>query len=112
MQLIPFVLCGLGLAAVLWALLRPRRPALLALRACMAVAVLGSLYGVYEHVAGNLAFHREVHPNAPAAEVFMGAVGGSSPLLAPGILALAAVMAMAATYYHPALTKGRDERGD
>jgi hypothetical protein len=109
-QLIPFVLCGLGLAAVFVAMLRPRRAALLVLRACMGLTALGSFLGVYLHLEGNLGFHRELHPNASTGELLMGTLGGANPLLAPGILALTAALAIAATYHHPALqAKGREE---
>ena len=104
-QLIPFALCGLGFIAVVAVLFRPRRTTMLALRACLCLVLLGSLFGVYEHVVGNIAFQKEIHPNATTREVFMGAIGGANPLLAPGVLALAAALAMAATYYHPALEK-------
>jgi hypothetical protein len=108
-QLIPFALCGLGLIVVIVVLLRPRRLTLLALRACSGLVLLGSLFGVYEHVMGNVAFQNEIHPNATTREVLMGALGGGNPLLAPGILALAAALAIASTYHHPALEKGSDE---
>lgn len=101
-QLIPFALCGLGLAAALAALLRPRRGVLRALRVVAALAALASLYGVYEHVAGNLALQREVNPTAAGLEFLMGALDGGNPLLAPGVLTLAAALALAATYRHPA----------
>lgn len=108
-QLIPFALCGLGLVAVFVAMLRPRRAALLGLRACMGLVVLGSFLGGYLHLESNLGFHRELHPNASTGDLLMGALGGANPLLAPGILALTAALAIAATYYHPALrTKGRE----
>jgi hypothetical protein len=102
-QLIPFALCGLGLLTVAVAFFRPRRGALLALRGAALLAALGSLYGVYEHVAGNLALQREVNPTATGGEVLMGALDGGNPLLAPGVLALAAALALAATYRHPAV---------
>jgi hypothetical protein len=102
-QLIPFALCGLGLIAVFVALLRPRRTSLLGLRACMGLLVLGSFLGVYLHIESNLGFHRELHPNASTGELLLGALGGANPLLAPGILALTAALAVAATYYHPSL---------
>jgi hypothetical protein len=109
-QLIPFALCGLGLVAVIAALLSPRRAALLALRAVMGLVALGSLFGVYQHLEGNLGFHRELHPHASTGDLLMGALGGANPLLAPGILALTATLAIAATYYHPALrAKAREE---
>ena len=106
-QLIPFFLCGLGIVAALVALLRPQRATLLGLRACMGLATLGSLLGVYLHVESNLALHREISPNAPARDVVIGALGGANPLLAPAILALAAMLAVAATYHHPALSRAR-----
>lgn len=104
-QLIPFALCGLGLIAVLVVLLRPQRAAILSLRACTVLVTLGSLFGIYEHVVNNIAFQREIYPNAPTGDFLMGAIGGANPLLAPGILGLAGVLAMSATYYHPALGK-------
>jgi hypothetical protein len=96
------------LLTLLTAHLRPRRPMLLALRVVMALVVLGSLVGVYLHVESNLLFLREITPNATLREAVFGALGGANPLLAPGILALAAVLALAATYYHPALQKGEE----
>lgn len=104
-QLIPFVLCGLGLIAVIAALLRPRRGTLVALRVVMGLLIAGSLLGVYEHVEHNLEFALEIRPNAALSDIWFKGLSGANPLLAPGILSLAAVIAIAATYYHPALGK-------
>ena len=109
LQLIPFALCALGTAAALFALFRPRRASLWLLRACMALVVCGTLLGVYLHLDGNIDFQREIDPNAPAADMLLSVLGGGNPLLAPGILAVSAVLALAATYYHPALSKGDDD---
>lgn len=106
-QLLPFALCGLGLLVALAALARPGRGVLLALRACMVLAALGSLFGVYEHVVENVEFQREIQANSTTGELVSAAVGGANPLLAPGVLALAAALGLAATYYHPALGKAR-----
>ena len=108
-QFIPFVLCGLGVLAALAALLRPRRATLIALRVCVPLIVLGTLLGIYLHVEGNLALQREISPNATAGETLFGALGGANPLLAPGVLAVAAVLALAATYRHPAMRNAREE---
>jgi hypothetical protein len=105
-QFIPFVLCGLGALAAFAVLARPRRATLLALRVCMTLVVLGSLLGAYLHVAGNLELQREISPGATASAALLGALGGANPLLAPGILAVAATLALAATYRHPALGRG------
>jgi hypothetical protein len=111
-QFIPFVLCGLGLAAVAVALLRPGRGTLLALRAVMGLLLVGSLLGVYEHFEGNLAFEQEIRPAATFGAVWLDVLKGAAPLLAPGILAVVAVIAIASTYYHPALAReaGADDR--
>ena len=60
--------------------------------------------------AGHVAAHTrqyefalEIQPNATTSEIVMDALRGANPLLAPGVLALAAILAIAATYYHPAL---------
>jgi peptidoglycan/LPS O-acetylase OafA/YrhL len=102
-QFIPFVLCGLGALTALAALARPRRATLLALRVCMALVVLGSLLGAYLHVEDNFELQREINPGATTGAALFEALGGANPLLAPGILAVAATLAIAATYRHPAL---------
>ncbi len=105
LQLIPFFLCALGTVAALAALLRPRRATLRLLRASMALVLLGTLLGVYLHVQGNYDFQREIDPTAPAADLWRGAIAGGNPLLAPGVLSVAALLALAAAYRHPALSK-------
>lgn len=101
-QFVPFVLAALGMSAVLGAFYAPRRKMLILLRIVMGGLILGSLFGIYEHVAHNMAFELEIQPNATAWEAFWKALSGASPFLAPGILILAAMMALGATYRHPA----------
>ena len=110
-QVVPFVLIALGLASVLWARARAGRRSLGAVRAASALVVAGSVLGVGLHVKGNLAFEREVHPDAPLAGAVWEAARGASPLLAPGALALAGVLAAAAAWRHPALGSGHGARG-
>lgn len=105
-QWIPHVLCVVGLAAILVVMVRPVRGAVLCLRTLMVLVVAGALFGVYEHVGNNLAFEREINSTAGGGESILAALGGANPLLAPGILAVAAVLALAASYYHPALMSG------
>ncbi|MCA1636544.1 MAG: hypothetical protein LC802_23360 [Acidobacteria bacterium] len=111
-QLIPFVLCGVGTLASLAALFRPRRATMLALRAGMGLIVLGSLFGIYEHVSNNFAIKREVDPGAETRALLLSALGGANPLLAPGMLAVASVLALAATYRNPALRTNSEAEGD
>ena len=106
LQLLPFVLCGLGALAGVAALLWPARASLWALRAVMLLVAAGSLLGVYLHVESNAELERELNPQMSTGRVLLGALGGANPLLAPGVLAVAAVLALAATYQHPALAGG------
>jgi hypothetical protein len=105
LQWVPFALCGLGFAAIAAALLSPRRATFLTLRGVMLLMMLGSLLGIYEHIQGNIGFALEIRPHAGVSAVFLDALAGANPLLAPGILALAGVIALAAIYHHPALSK-------
>ena len=98
LQLIPFALCALGLATVALAWLRPARWSALTLRAVMAVVGGGSLLGMWEHFQGNRGFALEVHPEAGGADLLRAALTGADPLLAPGILAVAALVAISATF--------------
>ena len=102
-QLLPFILCALGAAVVAVALFRPGRNAIRALRIVMGVTLFGSLFGLYEHIEHNWEFAREIRPNATFSVLLNDTLHGGNPLLAPGILALAAILAIAATYFHPAL---------
>ena len=102
-QWVPFVLAGLGVAAILLVLAQPRKSTLWALRLVMAAVLAGSVFGIYEHFDHNLAFELDIRPNAQPFEVFGHAFKGASPFLAPGILALAAILAGSATFRHPAL---------
>ncbi len=97
-QTVPFALCGLGLLALAAVWLRPGRGSIRALRLIMIVVACGSAVGVAQHVSGNLEFGRETQPDAPAVRLLVAALTGAAPLLAPGILAVAASLAVAATY--------------
>ena len=109
-QLIPFVLCGLGSVAALVALLRPQRATMLGLRICMGLVVCGGLFGIYEHLESNVEFQREIYPNESTGSMILSSLGGANPLLAPSILAVAGVLALAVTYHHPALGDGDEKQ--
>ncbi len=112
LQWIPFILSAMGFLAVGAVWLRPSRQTIRVLRGVMTLVALGSIAGIYFHLNGNFEFELEMRPGASATDVIMEALKGADPLLAPGILALAALLAIAATYYHPALQDSSlDETG-
>ncbi|MCB9136910.1 MAG: hypothetical protein H6642_01025 [Caldilineaceae bacterium] len=102
-QMIPFALCLIGLIVILWVVWKPTGAAVKTLRWVSLLLLVGSLFGGYEHLEGNIEFAREIQPNAQLADIFFEALKGADPLLAPGILGLTAILAFAATYHHPAL---------
>ena len=97
-QWLPFGLCVVGSLAVLLVLFQPRPGTVRIMRICMVLIGLGTLVGIYLHVEGNVLFAREIQPNAKTTELVLKGLAGANPLLAPGILAVAAVIAVAATY--------------
>ncbi len=102
-QLIPFGLAGAGLIATIGVITKPNRRTVWALRFVTVVLAVGALYGIYEHVSHNLLFELEIRPTASLGDVVWEALFGASPLLAPAVLGLAALLAAAATYGHPDL---------
>lgn len=113
-QLIPFGLGGLGTIIVIIVLARPQPHVLITSRVGMGFITLGSLFGIYEHVANNINFHLEIYPRSTLLEMLAAGLGGANPLVAPGILAVAAVLVIAATYAHPGLKQLAEQeiRGD
>ncbi len=103
LQFVPFVLCIIGFISVAAALMRPQMSTVLGLRVTMIVVALGGLVGMGIHILENFEFEQEIRPNAEVGELFINTLKGPNPLLAPGILAFAAIVALLATYYHPAL---------
>ena len=108
-KLIPFALCAVGFVAVLVVQRQATRATLLSLRIVMVIIALGALFGGYEHWAGNVEYALETHAGAQLSDVLLNVLQGASPLLAPGILGLAAVLGIAATYAHPALAGAQDD---
>ena len=97
-QWIAFFLGGTGLLVVLVVLLRRNQTTVRILQICMMLVVAGSLFGIYQHVSGNFHLEREIHPTSPLSSAILKAFGGANPLLAPGTLAVAALLALAGTY--------------
>lgn len=97
-QWLAFVFAGLGLLVTLAVLARRGSTTVSLLRWIMLLVIAGSLFGIYEHVSNNIAFEREIQPNATLRRLLWKGVAGANPLLAPGTLAIAAMLSLAGTY--------------
>lgn len=97
-QLIPFVLCLLGVLGVLLVVWQPYAKQILIVRASMILTIVASAYGTFEHVENNIEFAREINPAIAGVDLLTKALGGANPLLAPGILAIAAIIVLLALH--------------
>ena len=102
-QWLPFVMAGAGVAAAVAASRALTSRTVRALRAVSALVVVGSVAGMVLHVRGNAEFALEVRPDTTGLDLVLEAATGASPLLAPGMMAVAAVLGAAWSWRHPAL---------
>ena len=98
LQLAPIVLGGLTALGALWAARLPETASPKPLRALSLALVITSAIGVWEHLESNLEFERELRPDQSTLTAVLGALSGSSPLLAPGALVVAALALAAAVW--------------
>lgn len=98
LQFTPYILSAVGLITVTLAWLYPSRKMVPALRVVMAILFLSGFFGMAEHLYHNWLFELEIRPNTTSGEALAKAFTGANPLLAPGILSLAATLAIASTY--------------
>ena len=108
-QLIPYILSGIGVVSIAAVLHRATPWRLRVLLAAAVLLSVGGAFGIYEHLAHNFAFELEIRPSATTAELAAKAIRGASPLLAPGVLTFAALLAAASVYRHPNLRKAARE---
>ncbi|SHF48829.1 hypothetical protein SAMN05443144_10970 [Fodinibius roseus] len=104
-QWIPIILSVAGSTLCTAAWWKPNRTLYWGIRWLMGLIALASLYGMYLHFMGNYEFTLEINPSFSATEAIWPAIKGSYPLLAPGILFLGAILALAATYRHPVMKR-------
>jgi hypothetical protein len=103
LQFAPFIVCGMGIVLLLAALGRPQRGVLRAMQALMIVMAIVGAVGAVVHLNGNLELAQEVKPALAQSQPVWMALSGHNPALAPGALCITALIALAATYKHPAL---------
>lgn len=101
-QLLPLAACGLSLGALAGLALAPGRATLQVQRGAGGLGLLVGAFGVFEHIEHNFEFAAEIRPSAAFAELVVPALTGANPLLAPGAVASLGLMALAATWRHPA----------
>lgn len=110
-QWVPIVSLGLGLAAALAVALRPGPGVVRAFRGVMGLFLLAGAVGVYLHLDGNYEWALERSSSLAGWELFVEAITGATPVLAPGALAQLGLLGLVLTFRHPALGPGRSAPG-
>jgi hypothetical protein len=105
-QMAPLVLLALGFGAVLWQIAAPRAASVRALQLVATMFLAAAGVGIGLHYDGNAAFEREMYPDLRGVALIRESLGGATPVLAPGSMALLGLIAAAYTYGHPCLHPG------
>lgn len=103
-QWLPFVLLAIGLGAILGVVFAPNPTTIRVLRGVSVLLVVGSTFGIWEHLEHNYAFEAEIRPEVGPTAWIWEAVFGASPLLAPGMVGVIGLLAALATLGAPART--------
>ena len=102
-QIVPLTVLTLALTGTGVFALRPGRGTLSAFRGLMGLTVVTGVAGIVLHLSDNLAFEREIVPDAGLGELLWAAFHGATPLLAPGALVQLGLVGLVLTLRHPVL---------
>ena len=102
-QLIPLVLLAAGFAVVCWYGLSRSAASLRVLQLLMLGFLLSGCIGLLLHFQGNVEFELEMHPAASGWGLFLEAVRGATPTLAPGTMIQLGLVGLLYTFRHPQL---------
>jgi hypothetical protein len=109
-QWAPIVLLAASLLVLAWhAAPSGRRAGVRAFRWTMLLFVASGVVGTLLHYRGNVEFELEREPTLGGLRLFWEAIRGATPALAPGTMIQLALVGLAYTVRHPALTTRAEE---
>ena len=94
-QIMPFVVCAAALAATATVRSRPSESTVRAFWVVMTVVAATSAFGAWEHVLTNRGSMLDRNPGLSGVSLLVAMLTGRAPVGAPGVMALAAVLALA-----------------
>ena len=103
--LLPLVLLGLSLGAILWWVVSPSRSTMRVFQTVMLLFLSSGVLGLYLHYRGNVEFELEIYPSLRGFALFWEALKGATPALAPATMAHLGLVGLAYSYHHPVLTE-------
>jgi hypothetical protein len=101
-ELTPILLVGLAILIVGWCAWRPSPKGLRTMQAMMVLFLLNGVAGVFLHFRANVSFERDSNPSLGGSELYMKALMGATPLLAPGTMIQLGLVGLAFAFRHPA----------
>ena len=110
-QLFPLVLGVLTLLVLAWFGVSRSAASLRILQGIMLVMLLSGGIGVVQHFRGNVTYASESNPSLSGRELYLEAIRGSTPTLAPGVMAQLALIGLAFAFRHPRLRGVSSEEG-
>ena len=108
-QLAPLLLGTLTLLVVAWFGVTRSAASLRALQGIMVLTLLSGGIGVFQHFRGNVTYASESNPSLSGRELYIEAVMGSTPTLAPGMMVQLALIGLAFAFRHPRLRGASSE---
>jgi hypothetical protein len=104
-QWTPLVLMGATALVLLWYGVTKQAAALRAFQGVMVLAFVSGGVGVIQHFLANLEYAAESDPSLSGKALYLEAIWGSTPALAPGTMAQLALLGLAFTFRHPRLRR-------
>lgn len=100
-QWVPLVLCALSVITIGWIAVMPGRVALRTLQAVMLLCIASGAVGVVQHFLGNMVYASESNPSLTGRALYIEAIFGSTPALAPGAMAQLGLIGLVFAFRHP-----------
>jgi hypothetical protein len=108
-QRIPIFLIAAALIVLAWHAFDPHALAIRALQGTMGSFVAAGALGVMLHYRGNVEFELELHPGSMGGGLFLEALMGATPTLAPGTMIQLGLVGLAYTFRHPFLKPSTED---
>jgi hypothetical protein len=102
-ELAPIALMGFAVVPLVWAARWPNRGSLRFFQGTMWGFVLLGVLGVLLHFRANVDWERESNPSLAGIELYMKALRGATPMLAPGAMVQLGLVGLVFAYRHPVL---------
>lgn len=102
-QLVPVVLLGVALLALLAHAFARGRPTVRTVQVTMVFFVVAGVLGTWLHYQSNAEFELEIVPEMVFWPLFKAAMAGTMPVLAPGAMIQLGLIGLAWSFRHPAL---------